>query len=517
MKLFKIYNYFKRPFVIRKLFLKELENYDKVSSNKVVFNAIRFLPDTFLLELNLSLILIKAGYKVDFIIDDGKFYHNDTILYHSKNSKIYYNFIFFFLRLRRKLEYYLWNIFIGSINHNFKFIRVSKIDKIKIIKNDDLINKYTKESMIRFFQNDKLDYNNNIIKWYKNKTIKNAILSYKISKYSNSYLSKDNKSFFLTSHGIYSLWGPAYEALDNKIKRIVYGPNFYQRKSISFFNNIHQVTNNELSLKEFIKKDLTKFQSEKINKYLKDRFSFKEKDTQVYFSNHSNQSNFFLNKKTDFNGKVFIAFPNIIWDGNVNSRDSIFSSISDWLIDLISFFKNNKKNSLIIRFHPAESTWFKGTKMFEFLLSSHLKGIENHRNIKIISSENNLNTYNLLKNYADYTLVYDGIIALESPYYNTPVLFAANGRFNVPNYGFQFNSKDDYFSFLNNPTNNKKTISDKIIAEKLFYYYMFENSRYFPVLDNEESDFGTDINIFKNKKELLKSSQSIMEGINKCL
>ena len=182
MKLFKIYNYFKRPFVIRKLFLKELENYDKVSSNKVVFNAIRFLPDTFLLELNLSLILIKAGYKVDFIIDDGKFYHTDTILYHSKNSKIYYNFIFFLLRLRRKLEYYLWNIFIGSINHNFKFIRVSKIDKIKIIKNDDVINKYTKESMIRFFQNDKLDYNNNIIKWYKKKQLKTPFY---LTKYQN--------------------------------------------------------------------------------------------------------------------------------------------------------------------------------------------------------------------------------------------------------------------------------------------------------------------------------------------
>ena len=47
---------------------------------------------------------------------------------------------------------------------------------------------------------------------------------------------------------------------------------------------------------------------------------------------------------------------------------------------------------------------------------------------------------------------------------------------------------------------------------------MFVNSRFFPVLDNENSDFGLDIDVFyKNKEKFNLSIDSIMKGINECL
>ena len=72
--------------------------------------------------------------------------------------------------------------------------------------------------------------------------------------------------------------------------------------------------------------------------------------------------------------------------------------------------------------------------------------------------------------------------------------------------------------FLSNPKEYDRINNDVIIAEKLIYYYMFLNSRYFPVLDNDDSDFGIDTDVFIKDKSILKEScKSVIEGINQCL
>ena len=56
--------------------------------------------------------------------------------------------------------------------------------------------------------------------------------------------------------------------------------------------------------------------------------------------------------------------------------------------------------------------------------------------------------------------------------------------------------------FLSNPKEYDRINNDVIIAEKLIYYYMFLNSRYFPVLDNETQFWvGTDVFIKDNYTE----------------
>ena len=264
-------------------------------------------------------------------------------------------------------------------------------------------------------------------------------------------------------------------------------------------------------------KDFEKTKKDRVREYVENRFLFKEKDTKIYFADQS-KNKYKIKDRSKFPGKVFVAYPNIVWDGNVYERNNLFETISDWLIQILDHFKKNNNNSLIIRFHPAETTWFKGTKTFESILKDHLIGSEEFNNIAVISSSDTFNSYNLFKNYSDFTLVYDGIIALESTFLNVPVVFAANGRFNVDDYGIQFDSQEEYMEFLSNPKEYDRINNDVIIAEKLIYYYMFLNSRYFPVLDNDDSDFGIDTDVFIKDKSILKEScKSVIEGINQCL
>lgn len=515
MLLNKFFRYFERLLKIRKLIKEEVNISEEYIEKKVVLNSLRWLADSFIMEVNLAIILIKSGYCVDIIVDDGRFEHNDTILFDQEKSIKYYKLIFFKNKLRRKLEFFIWNLLIGRISNRFNFIKVSNINRTISYDGKDY-DSYVKESLIRFFQTDILT-NSELYKWYKEITIKNAIISQKIGIYSNGELSKNKKSIFLTSHGIYSLWGPAFKKINFNNRKIVYGPNFYQRKSISFFNHIHQVTNSENSLIKFLTKDFEKTKKDRVREYVENRFLFKEKDTKIYFADQS-KNKYKIKDRSKFPGKVFVAYPNIVWDGNVYERNNLFETISDWLIQILDHFKKNNNNSLIIRFHPAETTWFKGTKTFESILKDHLIGIEEFNNIAVISSSDTFNSYNLFKNYSDFTLVYDGIIALESTFLNVPVVFAANGRFNVDDYGIQFDSQEEYMEFLSNPKEYDRINNDVIIAEKLIYYYMFLNSRYFPVLDNDYSDFGIDTDVFIKDKSILKEScKSVIEGINQCL
>ena len=510
--------YFKRMLSIRKLLKYELKQNIERSEKKIVLNSIRFLPDVFIMEVNLGLILIKSGYSVEIILDDGEFKHTDTLLFRSNKPLIYFKFYFYLNRLKRKFEFYFWNLLIGKISKNLTFTKVSKInDKINDSFETSDLKKFVKESMIRFFQTDIIDNDYNKL-WYEKLTFKNSIISKKIGIYAQEQLELNTNNRFITSHGIYSIWGPAFDEIKELKKKVVYGPNFYQVNSLSFFNSVHQVTNNEDSLVNFLKFELTNAQKNKVTNYISNRLSFKEKDTKVYFSNDSEKNKFILKDRKELPGKVFVAFPNIVWDGNVYDRNNLYSTISEWLIDLIKHFKKNNRNSLIIRFHPAETTWFKGTKTFESILDEQLKDIDSYKNILIISSSISFNSYTLFNNYVDFTLVYDGIIGLESTFFNVPVIFAANGRFNVKNYGLQFNSSKDYMEYIANPKGYNKIADDKKIAEKLIYYYMFHNSRYFPVLDNENSDFGLDFEVFyRDKKKFDLSINSIMQGLRECI
>ncbi len=516
----KFYNYFSRIYNTRKLLKREIGKITLEPKATVYFNSIRLMPRHFIMEINIMLLLIKQGYKIEVIIDDGVFEHTDTDCI-SSNGLMFYKVKFKVLKYRRFIEYYIWKLVIGNISQRLKFINASKIYReygIKLqSKKKSKRNEFVQSSMIRFFNNEVWN-STKLSNWYEKITFNNVYISESIGIYVENKIKNIQSNIFITSHGIYSTYGPAYNEITQVKQRIVYGPNIYCIGSIQFFNNTQQFSFNEDSLRKFLENDLTNQQSIEADKFLSNRFQLKSKDTAVYFENNGLPETFQLIDRKSLPGKVFAAFPNVIWDGNINERDTVFNSIRAWVIELIEHFKINKKNSLIIRFHPAEATWMKGTVTFESTLVDALKNICEHSNIVIISSNKSFQSYDLLKKYADYALVYDGIIALEAPLFDVPVIFSGSGRFNVPNFGLQFNSKDEYMDYISDPFDYQFIERDKEISKKLIYYYTIYNSYYFPVLDNKFDDNSYDEGIFLRNPNLIEnSSEAIYMGIKRCL
>ena len=126
----KIQSYFKRMFSVRKLLKYELKKNIIKSEKKFVLNSIRFLPDVFIMEVNLALILIKSGYSVEIILDNGEFKHTDTLLFKTNKSSKHFKLNFYLNRLKRKFEFCFWNLMIGKISKNLILTKVSKINDV---------------------------------------------------------------------------------------------------------------------------------------------------------------------------------------------------------------------------------------------------------------------------------------------------------------------------------------------------------------------------------------------------
>jgi hypothetical protein len=520
MALKKVFKYFRRIKRTRKLLKREITNSTVKPLGIIYFYSIRAMPKHFIMEINLILLLIKSGYNIEIIMDDGIFEHTDTECI-SKQSLIYYRTRFKILKYRRRIEYFIWNISVGLFTPRLKILRASKVSgNLELIEKQPFNIKrqdFVKSSMIRFFNNETWP-DSRLARWYHEITSKNVLIAESIGLHIQTKLANSGSNLFITSHGIYSTYGPAYNEIKNPRQRIVYGPNIYCIGAIQLFNNTQQFSFEEDSLVKFLSTDLTADQILQVDQFLDDRFSHKSKDTAVYFDNNGLSESFQLKDRDKLPGKVFAAFPNVIWDGNISERDTIFKSIRDWIITLIEYFKSNQQNSLVIRFHPAESTWMKGTITFESTLKETLRNIEEFKNIIIISSNKNFESYRLLNKYADYALVYDGILALEAPFFNVPVIFSGSGRFNVPNFGMQFKSVEDYMSFIALPTEYNMLEKDKLISKQLIYYYVIYNSYFFPVLDNKYDDNSFDENIFLKNPHMIEDSRvEIIKGLRRCI
>ena len=192
MILNKILRYLKRPIKIRKLIKEEIGDSNKNIDNKIVLNSVRWLPNSFIMEINLAILLIKKGYTVEIIVDDGLFEHTDTILYNKYKSINYYKAVFLINKLRRKLEYIIWNLCIGKITKKLTFTTTTTINNCIASKNKNH-STYIKESMVRFFQTDLFTISK-IHTWYNNITQKNTVISYKIGLYANKEMGK-NKNY----------------------------------------------------------------------------------------------------------------------------------------------------------------------------------------------------------------------------------------------------------------------------------------------------------------------------------
>jgi hypothetical protein len=242
-----------------------------------------------------------------------------------------------------------------------------------------------------------------------------------------------------------------------------------------------------------------------IEKYFELRRLHCTKDSKLYFSNFDSFKNISLKINNDF---VIGIFPNVVWDGNIEGRNTIFAGLCDWLIKTIQFV-SKMNHRLIIRFHPSEHTNLRGTINLECLLKKQIPSIDEFENIILISSSENINTYDLF-DHIDVGIVYSGTLGMELAFHNIPVISCARGVYHGAGFAYEPKSLREYKKLLADVEWVKKDFEKRnlIFHENLVrfaYWYFMINNYSMPII---AKDYPPKIDFEKIEKSLLDPSSN---------
>lgn len=469
----------------KKKIQKILNESTAITPKKVVINTIRNGEFISFVERFIAYMYAASGVTVYQIFDDGQYEHWDTYtitsnvenLNPSKIKKINFRWLIVLI---------IKHVF----NHkNIKTIRISSI--LNETKDVDIdISEHENQafsSTIRYYQTDVLDISKNGEHYsYYCKSLRNIEISVAVAKYLMKHYEPD---IFLTSHGIYSLWGPQFNIMkSNGISTIVFGRHGYADKKMAFLDTLHQLGGYSKSFSHFRQNyEMTEQDDKVIEEYFESRFSHDATDTKFYYKDRKLSQ---VNRAGD--KFQLVLFPNLIWDGNIKERNTIFSGLIEWIVSTVEYLKNTDEIQVIIRFHPAEATVYTDTVKLETLVRKELPNIDLYKNVTILSSDSDVDTYQLMKKSTDIGITYGGMVALELPFLNKPIIMCGKNRFCNTGISFEPATKQDYFDLIGNP---EKVITDfnsnfEEIRRNLYlfsYWYLCELPIRFPGLSSKEN------------------------------
>jgi hypothetical protein len=222
-----------------------------------------------------------------------------------------------------------------------------------------------------------------------------------------------------------------------------------------------------------------------VESYFKERFFGRQLDTSLYYRNIEKLK---VPKISKADGTfTFGLFPNVVWDGDVNDRNTLFKNSLEWITETVEAVRQNPKINLIIRFHPGESTYHSSSLKLEEIIRSKIPDIDQIKNLKLISSDEKINTYAFIKENIDIGLVFDGMVGLELPFLETPAVLAAQGRNTGSDVAFEPKTKAEYLNLLSRPEDliskfKKGNFRDN--AMKYSYWSLFEHCYSLPILSD---------------------------------
>ncbi len=310
--------------------IDELNKHLKVDGNKViVINFVRsYAFFALLFETVLAVKLNKIGYKVYILVDDG---------------------ILPTRKLVRLKNYLVVKLFLRNKNHYIRYSQLlSKKDVIKakkkaktMIENDDYtlhnINLWPNiyASVIRYFHSASgfVELEKDYVK-ILNLCTRNAILSYFAAQYIHERMNPD---VVITSHGIYSMWGPFMDYFRISFKKVItYDFGSYKNNSVilskkslptcddGFFDKFKNTIDNYVAEME-------------VKKIFNNRFNYNYTDQRL-FKNVFNDEDITLNITKKFEGKkIYAIFPNLLWDASLIDTNNIFNTAEEWLFETVEY------------------------------------------------------------------------------------------------------------------------------------------------------------------------------------
>jgi hypothetical protein len=272
----------------------------------------------------------------------------------------------------------------------------------------------------------------------------------------------------LDHHGIYSPHGIiSLIANQKKIPYFSWAQGYRKNSIIITKNsNIHKFFTNLNNWDNFA---FDKRSEDKINRYLNERITGKN-DWVKFQSNNKN----LVDKPFDNDNPTFFLPTNVSWDAQLHFPKNIFKNMEDFLFFTLDYFIKNKNKNLLIRSHPGEL--LSQVPSNEFIIDIiKRKYLSLPKNIKVISSYDNINSYSLSK-LSDVAIVYASKMSIELAAKGMPVICCGEAWIKSKGITFDPTSKNEYENFLNFDVKRLKNLAKhkKNLALKFAYYYYFK-------------------------------------------
>lgn len=166
----------------------------------------------------------------------------------------------------------------------------------------------------------------------------------------------------------------------------------------------------------------------------------------------------------DYEYDVIIPL-NIGWDAAALGYEGAFNSMGEWLIETVGFVLENTNAKIAVRQHPAER-FFDSGQDIELKLKTLFS---NNERFTYISSDEEINTYSLIKN-AKIVLPYTSTIGIEAALLNKTVIIATDVYYSDMNFVKKAESKYEYFSLIKEALSDGYELANQFEDEaKLLY------------------------------------------------
>lgn len=209
------------------------------------------------------------------------------------------------------------------------------------------------------------------------------------------------------------------------------------------------------------------------------------------------------------NNKPTALLPaNVIWDLAALNKQIIFKDMVEWIIETIEWFRVNPEFQLIIKPHPGEThpAIPETYETIEFILNK--RKISLPENVFLLSPKVRYTVYNFFP-LVLVGIVHTSTVGLEMAAKGLQVITTAKSPYR--NFGFTYDpvNKDQYFSFLKDTLNKKKTVDFNKQKKEAYKFILFYFYHYYSNIGIMKNEWG--------KEPILKirSIFDIMPGKNK--
>ncbi len=450
-----------------------------------VFNTVRTSANNFhvLADFLLAHLLAARGATTYILMDDGVLKHWDTVQhrrFHGAGLSPFDSFVQGSLEKSRVAA--LFSVFrIPGCHLRWYSEIVPRQVREELSEENEA---FARASTVKFFEDGSVDIDAPEHKSYYDLSLENAIVSKSVGQQVLDVLKPD---VYVTSHGIYSTWGPAYARVKAApVETRVYSRHPYRLGGI-LIREEAGTPFNRAKLETYLDEvDLGDRERAVAQEYVDARFEHRATDTQEYFVNVSrSKSNATpaCERRRDPDTITFGLFPNVVWDAVGKHNEAIYGSVIDWIVDTARTIGESRRHRLIIRFHPSESTRLRGTLSAEQIIAERYPEISGYSNVSIVKSSDPVDTYELMRKRVDVALIYTTTLGSEAQLLGVPVIAVGSGRFSIRTVHRVF-STDAYREALKNPEpilTEFEAKKDRVIRDSLAYHYWLNEEQFFPV------------------------------------